>query len=172
MIDFEKRINELLKEFGIDSPAGPMQVEATKLTSLGLDALDREQQATPATVRAWHAMKDAAADDGVTLELISAFRSVDYQCDLIRRKLERGQAINEIMKINAAPGFSEHHTGRALDLNTPGCEMLTEAFEDTDAFRWLCSNADRFGFVMTYPRDNAFGIDFEPWHWAYNGEGA
>ena len=174
MKDDDARIDRLLAEFGIDRQGlcYPMQPEAEALESLGLDTLGREQFATPATVRAWQDMRLAAGSDGIVLEIVSAFRSVDYQCTLIRNKLERGQAIDDIMKVNAAPGFSEHHTGRALDLTTPGCEILTEAFELTPAFDWLSQHASRFRFVMSYPRDNAFGIDYEPWHWAYNGDNA
>jgi D-alanyl-D-alanine carboxypeptidase len=68
--------------------------------------------------------------------------------------------------VNAAPGHSEHHTGRAVDIATPGSRPLTEEFEQTDAFRWLSSRAVEFGFSLTYPRDNPWGIAYEPWHWS------
>ena len=64
------------------------------------------------------------------------------------------------------PGFSEHHTGRALDLSTPGSEPLSEAFDQTAAFDWLNTHARRFEFSMSYPRNNTTGINYEPWHWA------
>lgn len=172
MSDFDQRIDRLLAAFGIDQQmiACPRQPEATSLVSLGLDALEREQFATPNTAAAWTTMRDAARQDGIELQLISAFRSVDYQCTLIQRKIERGQTLDEILRVSAAPGYSEHHTGRALDLNTPGCDMLTEQFEETEAFAWLCGHAGRFGFTLSYPRDNPYGIDYEPWHWAFNGD--
>lgn len=174
MKDYDRKIDRLLAEFGINRQAlcYPIQTEAATLVSLGPDTLGREQFATPATAQAWQDMRLAARADGVVLEIVSAFRSVDYQCTLIRNKLDRGQDIDDIMKVNAAPGFSEHHTGRALDLTTPGCEMLTEAFELTPAFDWLSEHAGRFRFVLSYPRDNSLGIDYEPWHWAYNGDNA
>jgi D-alanyl-D-alanine carboxypeptidase len=98
--------------------------------------------------------------------LVSGFRSVDYQAGLIRTKLDRGQAIEAILQVNAAPGFSEHHTGQAVDIATPGSRPLTEEFEDTPAFEWLTREADRFGFSMSYPRNNPFGLIYEPWHWS------
>jgi len=70
------------------------------------------------------------------------------------------------LKVNTPPGYSEHHTGRAVDLATPGCPPLTEEFETTAAFAWLVRHAHRFGFTMRYPRGNRFGIAYEPWHWA------
>ncbi len=125
---------------------------------------------TPATLAAWRAMSEQAHLDGVVLQLVSAYRSIVYQSDLIQRKLDAGQLIRDILQVNTPPGYSEHHTGRALDLTTPGCEVLTEAFESTTAFEWLCSNAGQHGFTLSYPRDNPSGIDYEPWHWAYGNQ--
>jgi D-alanyl-D-alanine carboxypeptidase len=112
-------------------------------------------------------MRRAARHDGVELLVVSAFRSVEYQADVIRRKLEAGRAIDDILCANAAPGYSEHHTGRALDLATSGCPPLEETFELTPAFAWLEANAARFGYRLSYPRGNPWGIVYEPWHWAW-----
>ena len=97
---------------------------------------------------------------------MSGYRSFDYQADLIRNKLDKGQTIEEILEVNAAPGYSQHHTGEAIDIATPGSRPLTEEFESSDAFAWLTKNAENHGFSMTYPRGNAHGIVYEPWHWA------
>ena len=105
-------------------------------------------------------------DVGVILMIVSGFRSIDYQARLIRKKLNAGQSVSEILSVNAAPGFSEHHTGRAVDIASPGSRPLTEEFEDSDAFRWLERNAAGYGFSMSYPRDNPGGFIYEPWHWA------
>lgn len=144
----------------------PRQHEPPELSSIGLDMFDRELMATPYTVSMWHQMQARAEHDGVILQLVSAYRSIDYQCGLIQRKLDRGIPIEEIITVNAIPGFSEHHTGRALDINTPGSEPLETNFEESEAFAWLQENAERFEFSMSYPRDNPYGIDYEPWHWA------
>ena len=89
--------------------------------------------------------------------------------DMLRRKLERGDSIEEILKVNAAPGFSEHHTGCALDITTSGYDALEESFEKSPAFDWLNGNASRFGFSLSFPRGNPAGIAYEPWHWKYSG---
>ena len=99
----------------------------------------------------------------------SGYRGIEYQAGLIRKKIEAGQVIEDILKVNTAPGHSEHHTGQAVDIATPGSRPLTEEFEDTDAFRWLESRAIEFGFSMTYPRDNPWGVIYEPWHWSLKG---
>jgi D-alanyl-D-alanine carboxypeptidase len=115
-------------------------------------------------------MKQAAAGDGVVVELLSAFRSVERQAEIVRAKLGRGQSIDEILTVLAPPGFSEHHTGRAIDVGTPGCKPLEVAFEQTPAFAWLERNAARFGFRLSFPRGNPFGYQYEPWHWCFGAE--
>lgn len=171
MSNLETRVAKICRELGItELPDWPLCAEAEKLVLCEQDMYGRDQHMTPGTAAAWRAMRDAAAADGITLLLVSAFRSVDYQCGLIQRKLDAGQLIDDILKVNAPPGFSEHHTGRALDIATPDDEPLTESFETTDAFAWLTREASTFGFTMSYPRDNPHGIDYEPWHWAFQGD--
>jgi zinc D-Ala-D-Ala carboxypeptidase len=143
---------------------GP-HLEALDLVPIGPDAFGREQRLASATATAWEKMRTSAAGDGVCLLVISAFRSFDRQRDIIARKLEAGQTIGEILRVSALPGYSEHHTGRAIDLGTPGCPHLTTGFADTPAFAWLQLHAGRFGFTLSYPRDNPHGVTFEPWHW-------
>ena len=46
-------------------------------------------------------------------------------------------------------------------------EALTEEFERTPAFNWLNRRAKEFGFHLTYPRNNRFGVIYEPWHWTF-----
>ena len=113
-------------------------------------------------------MRTAAERDREILQLVSAFRSVDYQKQIIQRKVAAGQSWEQILRVSALPGFSEHHTGRTNDVTTPGCKPLTEEFEQTTAFHWLTRHAGEFRFVMTYPRGNKLGIAYEPWHWTFH----
>jgi D-alanyl-D-alanine carboxypeptidase len=165
---------ELFADLGIPidygrNPVRPYHSETSELEDVEPNILGRMQQLAPATARAWRAMKAAALADGVELLLVSGFRSVSYQADLIRRKLASGQDIQAILRINAAPGFSEHHTGRAIDVATPGTRPLTEDFASSAAFTWLTGQAHRFGFGMPYDRDNGYGFAYEPWHWSQIG---
>jgi D-alanyl-D-alanine carboxypeptidase len=146
----------------------PLHHECEDLVSIGLDIFDREQRMEPMAAAQWRAMVAAVSHDGIVLLAISAFRSFDYQRKIIERKLAEGQTIEQITRASALPGYSEHHTGRAIDIGTPGSEPLTEGFEQTLAFNWLTHRGRDFGFSMTYPRDNSFGIMFEPWHWMCN----
>jgi len=116
---------------------------------------------------AWTNLHGAAARDGLVLTAISGYRSVGHQADLIRRKLTAGQSIHTILVVMAAPGFSEHHTGRALDLGTPDYPDLEEAFADSPAFAWLGRRAADFGFRLSFPPGNPSGFIYEPWHWCW-----
>ena len=141
--------------------------EARSLTLAGQDTQSRPVWLTPRAAREWSRMCEAAARDGVTLQIVSAFRSVEYQLGIVRRKLESGLAMDEILRVSAAPGYSEHHSGRAFDLTTPGYRALEEEFEKSPAFAWLSKNAKVYGFAMSYPRRNKHGIAYEPWHWCW-----
>ena len=143
--------------------------ETTELVSIGADVMGREQRLHPKAAEAWQRMRAAAEQDAIQLLVVSGFRSVDYQRSLIQRKLDRGMKIADVLKINAAPGYSEHHTGRALDLTAPDCPPLEQGFETTGAFAWLVKHAGYHAFRLSYPRNNPHGITYEPWHWAYTG---
>ena len=147
----------------------PLCEEAAELVSVGDDVFGRPQRLAPAAARAWSRLLEAATKDNVSLQLVSAFRGVEYQRQLIERKLAAGQALDTILTLSAAPGFSEHHTGNAVDVTTAGSTALEEEFESTQCFTWLQLNASRFGFSMSYPRDNPYGIAYEPWHWCFWG---
>ena len=116
---------------------------------------------------AWRQLAAAAGDDGIMLLPISGFRSIARQAEIVRRKLAKGQSLIEVLRINAAPGFSEHHTGRAVDIGTLEHSELDETFDATAAFAWLKANGCEFGFTMSYPRNNSCGIAYEPWHWCW-----
>ena len=147
----------------------PWQFEPATLRYAGRDRYLRPLWLTDGSARAWQTMRRAAATDGFQLQAISGFRGYAYQLGIFVRKLGRGQSIEQILKVNAAPGFSEHHTGRALDIGCPGDPPAEESFEHTQAFAWLTQHAGTFGFHLSYPRDNQHGISYEPWHWCWHG---
>jgi D-alanyl-D-alanine carboxypeptidase len=145
----------------------PLVAEPSRLTFAGFDryrrALWLDAQAAPA----WRCMQAAALHEGIVLEAISGYRSHDYQLGIVERKLARGLTLDRILEVNAAPGYSEHHSGRALDIGAPGEPPAEESFERTPAFAWLQRNSSGYGFTMSYPRDNPHGIVYEPWHWCH-----
>lgn len=166
--DVQQKLHE---ELGIPADYGqdaclPCYDEALDLVEVGPNLVGRMQRLTPGTAAKWQQMLEKAGSDGVRLLIVSGFRSFEYQAELIRGKLSAGLAIADILKVNAAPGFSQHHTGGAIDIATPGSRPLTEEFEHSEAFAWLTDEAQDFGFHMTYPRNNPYGFIYEPWHWA------
>ncbi len=166
----DDQLERLLASLGIATDYArqhglPVFAEAETRVSAGPNIIGREQELEPATAGKWVAMRQAAEAEGVDLLLVSGYRSFAYQASLIQRKLDAGTSLEEVLAVNAPPGCSEHHTGRAVDIATPGVPPLTEAFERSDAFRWLEKNAMNHGFSMSYPRDNALGYVYEPWHW-------
>ena len=144
----------------------PHYKETTDLVDVGPNLVGRMQQLTPEAAAKWQQMVEAAAGSGIRLLIVSGFRSYEYQAELIRKKIMAGQPIEEILKVSAAPGYSQHHSGTAVDIATPGSRPLTEEFQTSDAFQWLTRYAADYGFSMTYPPDNPYGFVFEPWHWA------
>jgi len=75
----------------------------------------------------------------------------------------------------ALPGHSEHGypPRQAIDfINEEGIngEEIPEEFEALPEYAWLHQHAQRFGFALSYPRDNPHNTVFEPWHWHFTGE--
>jgi len=144
--------------------------EALELVNAGWDVLGRELLLEPATARAWCDMQAAARQCGVELLAVSGYRSVQRQREIVLAKLARGMSPEEVFRFSAYPGYSEHHSGRAVDVGTVGCPHLEAEFEDTPAFAWLMQHAHEFEFSLSYPRGNEEGIGYEPWHWCHRRE--
>jgi D-alanyl-D-alanine carboxypeptidase len=140
--------------------------EAQELVLADVAKDGREFLLIPEVAAAWLRMKEAAAREGETLAIVSAFRSVARQTELIREKLATGASLEDTMVLCAPPGFSEHHTGCAVDIGsrTPGA--YGKKFDQTTAYLWLRSRAVEFGFRMSYPVGNPF-FQYEPWHWCH-----
>lgn len=143
--------------------------EPGTLVFAGTDRYQRPLWLTREAARAWRQMKAAAQSEDIFLEAISGYRGHDYQLGIFERKLGRGQTVEQILQVNAAPGYSEHHSGRAMDISSRGEASAEESFEKSNAFAWLLKHAGAFGFRLSYPRDNPHGIVYEPWHWYYLG---
>lgn len=142
------------------------EAQCLELAEIGDDG--REHRLTEPAAAAWRALKAAASVDGIALVIVSSFRSIERQAEIIRCKLDAGQAIEAILTVCAPPGFSEHHTGRAVDIATPGVPALVVEFDQSPAFAWLTAHAGNFGFRLSYPQRNAQGFAYEPWHWCFH----
>lgn len=142
--------------------------EATELELVGCDEDGKEHLLVPTAAQAWRLLKAAALAEGASLFIVSAFRSIERQAELVRRKLAAGQSIDQILAVCAPPGFSEHHTGRAVDVSSPGAPLLEPEFDQTPAFAWLTQHANDFSFYLSFPAGNPRGHLYEPWHWCFH----
>lgn len=110
-------------------------------------------------------MADAAKRDGISMHVVSAYRTEGYQANLYNNRLRisgRTYADN----YSARAGHSEHQTGLAVDINS-----TYQVFEYSAAFKWLQKHAHEYGFILRYPRGKEWitGYSYEPWHYRYVG---
>lgn len=119
----------------------------------------------PDLVGAFDAMAAEASAAGISLRIVSGYRSFAHQADnYTRRVASVGQDAAD--RGMARPGHSEHQTGLAIDVND-----LSTSFGQTPAGQWVAANAHRFGFVIRYPegKEAVTGFKYEPWHLRYFG---
>lgn len=144
------------------------QAQLSDLEVVDIDFAGRPFILTLESAEAWRKMVAAANSDNIILNPASGFRSYLYQKKLIQNHMSKGRSLDDILKGSAIPGYSEHHTGRAVDIcadpNIPENE-----FYKTETFAWMLSNAARFNFKLSYPENNKYGLIFEPWHWLFIG---
>ena len=120
-------------------------------------------------LEAFKTMFESAKNDKITLIINSGYRDYNYQKSLYDEyKNNKGEQYAD--GYAARPNFSEHQSGLALDIITYGASGTT--FENTDAFKWLTNNADKYGFILRYPKgkEDITGYSYESWHWRYIGK--
>ena len=117
-------------------------------------------------------MQFMAAKRGVSLRLLSGYRSINLQREIFyENKSIRNQTAVERSMVSAPPGYSEHSTGYAIDVgdgNYPDTHFEVE-FEQTPAFKWMKRFAPKYHFVLSFPPNNKQGVAYEPWHWRFEG---
>ena len=110
-------------------------------------------------------MLAAAKADGVELRLNSAFRSMSEQDSLYRSQMSNSSGFVQ------PAGYSEYHTGLAVDFVTPSHLTLDSSFAKTAAFTWLSQHSWQYGYILRDPKEKeaVTGVPFEPWHFRYVG---
>lgn len=124
-------------------------------------------------------MLKAASDEGYSLYVCSAYRSVDRQkelfnesmIDYVNQGMTYYEAAIETAKSIAWPGENEHATGLAMDIVSSDYAGLDEKQGETDDQKWLMEHCYEYGFILRYPKDKSedTGIIYEPWHYRYVG---
>lgn len=157
------------------NPASPLPEDQQPELKTAQGSFQMETKAADAMIQ----LLQAAMDDGIRLQIVSAYRSQAKQAQLFSAKVQeflnkgyaQAEAEAKAATIVARPGTSEHNTGLAADVVTPEYLSLNNGFGDTPAAKWLVENCARFGFILRYPKDKqeVTGVIYEPWHFRYVG---
>ena len=133
------------------------------------DFYGREEFLARTAATAFNRMKLDAKASGVNLTLISGFRSRAQQEKLFLKQINKQGSKEAAARLSAPPGYSEHHTGYALDIGEDQNidTFIKFEFENTEAYRWLEQNAHKYGFELSFPKNNLQGVSYEPWHWRF-----
>ena len=119
----------------------------------------------PEAQTAFDEMRAAAKAEGLTLKIVSGYRSYKKQDKLYHNYAARdGAAAAD--RYSARAGSSEHQTGYAMDINS-----VRESFAETAEGKWLAAHCAEYGFILRYPKDKEAetGFMYEPWHIRYLG---
>ena len=139
--------------------------EGYKPEGLVLAYGSNEDYILPETNEAFKKLCSGAWSDGYSIYCVSGYRSWETQNRLYTNYCASdGKAAAD--RYSARPGYSEHHTGLALDVNYPG-----SAFDSTPEAAWLAENSWKYGFIIRYPKDkeDITGYKYESWHIRYVG---
>jgi len=152
---------------------GHFEYEEAPASELQAITADNRIKLRTAAAKKFQEMLAAAQRDGINLAILSGFRSVEEQQHLFFGiKAQRGEVASKRAEVSAPPGYSEHHTGYAIDIgdaNAPATN-LSPSFEKTAAFKWLEKQAPYYSFELSFPKGNPQGISYEPWHWRFVGD--
>ncbi|MBW4417918.1 MAG: D-alanyl-D-alanine carboxypeptidase family protein [Myxacorys californica WJT36-NPBG1] len=145
------------------------QAELNTLVAIGKYG-GRVEKLAPEAAIAWQQMVSAAKANKVSIVPISGFRSIDEQAMLFRDRVRR-RGLEGAARSVAPPGYSEHHTGYAIDVGDGRAPYLdiSQAFARSSASRWMSKNAKKFGFELSFRPNNAQRVIYEPWHWRFVG---
>jgi D-alanyl-D-alanine carboxypeptidase len=102
----------------------------------------------------------------INLVVHSGYRSFAEQKGL-KSAYTKTYGISKSNQFSADQGYSEHQLGTTVDI-TDGKSGLVTSFDKTKTFEWLKDNAHKYGFILSYNKNNSY-YQYEPWHWRYVG---
>ena len=136
-------------------------IESEKVASISIDDLKE--------------MRNAAENENYNILINTGYRTIaeqerifnDTVSDYMNQGNSQSVAFERARQVAALPGYSEHHTGLAIDFTMNG--TYDERLEMWD---WLSKNAYKYGFILRYPKnkEHITGYTFEPWHYRYVGK--
>lgn len=116
----------------------------------------------------FYKLVDKAKEEGLTIRAISAYRGYTYQKRLYDKYVE-ADGVNKADTYSARPGFSDHQTGLAIDVDNTTSSF--ENFTNTKEYQWMLDNSYKYGFILRYPsgKESITTYQFESWHYRYVG---
>ncbi|MBN7774310.1 M15 family metallopeptidase [Clostridium aminobutyricum] len=160
------------KQHAVDKEYKPSDLTAIKYYAEDRSPSSRYMREEAA--QAFNQMSEAAAQEGYTIVVTTAYRSYEFQTQLYNNYVNTyGQAAADTF--SAQPGKSEHQTGLSADVSSPSVHYeLTKKYIDTAEGKWLNDNAHKFGFIIRFPlgKEDITGYMYEPWHVRYVGKTA
>ena len=141
------------------------------------NAYDEDIQVEEESCKAFQALREDLLKDGVDIELDSCYRSVARQ-EALWAEFEAAYGLDYTQKYVAVPGFSEHHTGFAVDVCLIKDGKLIyendDMMKETAIWEKVHRKLADYGFILRYPADKTdiTGYSYEPWHLRYVGDPA
>lgn len=119
----------------------------------------------PEAESAFNTLSEAAANQGLDIYFSSGFRSYETQVRIYGSYVD-SYGKESADTFSSRPGYSEHQTGLAIDVNT-----IDDSFAGTPEAEWLANHAHEYGFIIRYPKgkESITGYKYEPWHIRYLG---
>ena len=125
------------------------------------------------TLNAFRNMQKDAKEYGYNIDIMSGYRTYDYQKKLYNNLIKK-KGFNYALRSIAKPGCSEHQTGLAIDYCIYQNDLcfIEHELENMPETKWIKDNAHKYGFILRYPKgkEEITGYNYEPWHLRYVGD--
>lgn len=139
------------------------------------NAFGKEFQIEPETYRHFEQLRTALKQKGIQVELDSVYRSVARQKEIVAEFTQKYGA-DYVKQYVAVPGYSEHHTGLAVDIclvvDGKVIDDNDEMIAQKEIFAQIHPLLAEYGFILRYPqgKESITGYSYEPWHFRYVGK--
>ena len=141
------------------------------------DILGKPIKVERTAYNAYLELKKFLETKNIFIEIDSSYRSLEEQQRILDDTI-RESGIEHASKYVAPVGYSEHHTGLAIDLalvvdgKKIADDGTNDLFDYDDIYREIHKYLQDFGFILRYPegKESITGYNYEPWHIRYVGD--
>lgn len=122
------------------------------------------------TLNSFLKLKNKIKKEGYIIDIESGYRTIEHQEKVLNEIIEE-KSIEYAKKYVAVPGYSEHHTGLAIDilLYENGKIYCDHSLKNHKVLELITKYAPQYGFIIRYPKKKKkiTGYNYEPWHLRY-----